>query len=99
MEILQLGVHGCEVHEVSADAIDLPDHQMRELAAPDPGHHLLVARSARILRRVAGILEDFEAVYAESILAVVLQFLPLDRQALLVDLIGGRHSDIQSCPL
>lgn len=89
MEILQLRVHSCEVHEVTADAIDLPDNQMRELTAPDPGHHLLVGRSAGILRRVAGILEDLEAVYAKGIPTVVLQFFPLDGQALPVNLIGG----------
>lgn len=93
-ELLALGVHRREVQEITADAVNLPDEHMRELATLDALHHLLERWAVCILAGVPGILEDLVIFDIQNILGIVHHVLPLHRQGILVHLMNRGHAAV-----
>lgn len=86
-ELLAPRIHCREVQEIAADAVNLPDEHMRELATLDALHHLLERRAVRILAGVPSILEDLVVLDTQYVLGIVYHVLPLHRQGILVHLV------------
>ena len=86
-KLFQLGVHDGKVQKVTADTVDFPDQQVRELAGPHSGHHLLIVWTVGIFGRVACILENHIVRDAEGIFCIVDEFFSLDGQTSPVNLI------------
>lgn len=59
--------HDGKVQKVTADTVDFPDQQVRELASPHSSHHLLIVWTVGIFGRVACILENHIVRDAEGI--------------------------------
>src|SRR5699024_7269093 len=93
-QVLQFFVHGGKVQYISADTVDLPDQQVRELAGAQPSHHELVVRPVGVFGGIAGVLEDNVVRYAQHHLGVYRQLPPLYLQRIPVYLIPRRHADI-----
>ena len=92
--MLQFLAHGGKVDDVTADAVDLPDQQVRELTGTNTIHHRLIVRPVCVLGRVAGVGEHDVVVDAENHLAVRNQLALLHFQRVLVDLPVGRNANV-----
>jgi len=95
-QLLELIVHGGEVQQVPADAVNLPDHQVSELTGADPVHHGLVVRAVRVLGRIAGVLKDNVVHDPQEHLDIGGQLPALHLEGVLVDLPMRRDPDVYS---
>lgn len=68
---LALRVHGRKIEQIAADAVDLPDEDMRKLTLPDARHHILKRRAVRILAGIARVLEDLIILDREHVACIV----------------------------
>lgn len=93
-ELLAPRVHRRKIEQIAADAVNLPDEHMRELATLDALHHLLERRAVRILAGVPSILEDLVVLDTQYVLGIVYHVLPLHRQGILVHLVQRGHAAV-----
>lgn len=93
-ELLAPRVHRREIQQIAADAVDLPDQHMRELAGLDALQHRLERRAIGILAGIPGILEHLILLDTEDVLRVVYHILPLHWQGIPVHLMERGHAAV-----